>query len=91
MFLRHIKEFFSLINTDALVFIGMRFASIILSLNSIVLLCRAATVQQYFLTDGLGLMYNMLPPGPVSAISLISPALAVMSVDLSPQPLSIAS
>lgn len=66
MLLQQVKEFFSIINTDALLFLGMRLASIVLSITSIVLLCRAVTVQQYFVTDGLGLMYDMLPLGPVS-------------------------
>lgn len=66
MFLRQVKDFFSIINTDALVFLGMRLASIVLSITSIILLCRAVTVQQFFLTDGLGLVYDMLPLGPVS-------------------------
>lgn len=70
MFLKQVKEFFSVINTDALVFLGMRLASIVLSITSIILLCRAVTVQQYFLTDGLGLMYDMLPIGPVRALFL---------------------
>ncbi|KAK5943834.1 hypothetical protein PMZ80_003115 [Knufia obscura] len=79
MFLRQVKDFFSIINTDALVFLGMRLASIVLSITSIILLCRAVTVQQFFLTDGLGLVYDMLPLGPLaytlvwSVVSLILP------------------
>lgn len=91
MFFRQVKEFFSIINTDALVFIGMRVGSIILSLTSIILLCRAVTVQQYFLTDGLGLMHDMLPLGPVSRMSLISPALTAMCIDMPLRTLAIAS
>jgi len=72
MFLKQVKEFFSIINTDALVFLGMRLGSIILSITSIILLFRAVTVQQYFLTDGLGIMYDMLPLGPVSTIFPLS-------------------
>lgn len=73
MFLKQVKEFFSVINTDALVFLGMRLTSIVLSITSVVLLFRAVTVQQYFVTDGLGLMYDMLPLGPVSTIFFLSP------------------
>lgn len=90
MFLREVKEFLSIINTDALVFIGMRSGSIILSITSIILLCRAVTVQQYFLTDGLGVVYDMLPLGPVSATPFISPALTAICIHLPLRPLAIA-
>lgn len=65
MFLSSVKSFLSLLNGDALVFLGMRLASIVLGIVSIILLGRAVTIQYYFLTDGLGQMYDMLPLGPV--------------------------
>jgi hypothetical protein len=64
------KSFLSVLNKDALVFLGMRLASIVLGILSIILLCRAVTVQYYFMTDGLGQVYDMLPLGPVSVPEL---------------------
>lgn len=81
MFMRQIREFVSTINSDALVHLGMRLCSIIFSITSIVLLCRAVTMQRYFLTDGLGLMYDMLPLGPVSAVLRTSSAITGHCVD----------
>lgn len=72
MFFQQVKSFLTIINTDALIFLGTRLASIILSIVSIVLLCRAVTVQTYFLTDGLGLIYDMLPFGAVGALPVSS-------------------
>lgn len=66
MFLSSLKSFLSILNKDALLFLGMRLASVVFGVVSIVLLCRAVTVQYYFLTDGLGLTYDMMPFGPVS-------------------------
>ena len=66
MLLLDVKHFLSVLNKDALVFLGVRLASIILGIVSIILLCRAITIQHYFETDGPGLMYNLLPLGPVS-------------------------
>lgn len=66
MFLSTAKSFLSVLSKDALVFLGMRLASIVLGIVSVILLCRAVTVQYFFLTDGLGQIYDMLPLGPVS-------------------------
>lgn len=66
MLLQQVKSFIRILNIDAILFLGVRLASIVLSITSIFLLCRAVTIQQYFLTDGLGLMYDLLPLGSVS-------------------------
>lgn len=67
MFLSTTKSFLSVLNQNALVFLGIRSATIVLGILSIILLCRAVTVQYFFLTDGLGQVYDMLPLGPVSS------------------------
>ena len=71
--------FFSIINSDALLFLSTRFAGIILCIISVILLCRATSLQQYFNTDGQGHMYDLVPLGPLaysltwSVASLILP------------------
>jgi len=39
-------------------------------------------MQRYFLTDGLGLMYDMLPLGPVSAVLRASSAMTGKYIDM---------
>lgn len=71
MFLSTAKSFLSVLNRDALVFLGIRLASIVLGITSAILLCQAVTIQHYFLTDGQGHMYDLLPLGPVRTFSYI--------------------
>lgn len=71
MLLSKAKSFLSVLNKNALVFLGMRSATIMIGILSIILLCRAVTVQYYFLTDGLGQVYDMMPLGPVSFLILL--------------------
>ena len=66
MSLKAVKSFLSVLNSDALLFLGTRLAGITLSITSIVLLCRAVTLQQHFDTRGQGHLYDLLPVGPVS-------------------------
>lgn len=66
MFLTKAKDFLAILNTDALLFLGTRIASIVFSIASVILLCQAVTEQRYFLTDGLGVMYDLIPLGSVS-------------------------
>lgn len=66
MFISKAKQFVSIINSDAILFLSTRLVSIFFCVTSIILLCRAITVQRYFLTDGLGIVYNTIPFGPVS-------------------------
>lgn len=71
MFLSKALSFLSVLNKNALLFLGMRLATIMIGILSIILLCRAVTVQYYFLTDGLGQVYDMMPLGPVSFLFLL--------------------
>lgn len=74
MFLQGIKSFLAILNSDALLFLGTRLSGIALSITSVVILCRAVTIQHYFTTDGLGLMYDMLPMGPVRLSQFCRPS-----------------
>ena len=60
-----VKTFLHIINTDALLFLVMRLAGVVLSITSIILLCRAITLQHMFETHNFGLMYDMIALGPV--------------------------
>lgn len=66
--LQSTKLFLSILNTDALIFISMRLSGTVLGIAAVFILCRAATAQSSFDTNGKGPLYDMLPLGPVSAI-----------------------
>lgn len=79
MFLQHLKTFITILNSDALLFLCTRVAGIVLSVTSVILLCRAVSIQHLFDTDGKGLVYDLIPLGSLaysmvwSIVSIILP------------------